>query len=330
MSTPTLIRASELPEPKPQRRGGAEGVPRNKLGQPYAVPFDGGRPVRLSRASSIGEPLEDTKNLGKWQVRQALIGAATKPELLSGVGELDMDNPEDKAKLDAIGERAQAIAGSHTKRDRGTLLHSYTELIDKGQLLPVDIDPRATKQMGEYMLATMNLGVRDIERFCVLIDKENRIFGGGTPDRILEYSGPGPDGEPFEGLIVGDLKTGSITYPLKMACQLAFYSRAMWYDWRYFPVDTSDDKAFDKWKKQAFPADEAALAYAGIGARQDWGLIVHMPSDGDETTLWWIDLNLGWDAVLLAEQVKQIRSRGRKALHPLVADVTPAKVASSE
>jgi hypothetical protein len=329
MSTPTLIRASELPEHQPQRRGGAEGVPRNKLGQPYAVPFDGGRPVRLGRASSAGEELEDTTFLSKWKVRQALIGAATKPDLLAGVPELDMDAKDDKSQLDALGERLQAIAGSNRKRDRGSELHSYTELIDKGQLLPADIDPRAVKQMGEYMLATMHFQVRDVERFSVCIDKGNGIYRAGTPDRILEYAGPGPDGSWLEGLVVGDLKTGSITYPMKMACQLSIYSRSLWYDHRYFPVNTDDAKAFDKWKKNEFPADDACLAYAGIGARQDWGLIIHMPSDGDETTLWWIDLNLGWEALLLAEQVKQIRARGRKALSPFVADVTPAEVASA-
>jgi replicative DNA helicase len=47
----------------------------------------------------------------------------------------------------------------------------------------------------------------------------------------------------------------------------------------------------------------------GIAPRQDWGLIVHVPSGGSTATLHWVNLRLGWELAQLACTVREWRKR---------------------
>ncbi|MCP3755744.1 hypothetical protein [Streptomyces sp. TBY4] len=235
-----------------------------------------------------------------------LVGASREPALVARVKELDPGSREGKAALDELTERAVSLAGANRKREHGTHLHTLSEAVDRGEPLPLGASDRDLADMAAYKMATVGFDTVAIEQFVVV----DELGVGGTFDRLLHYSGPGPDGRPFEGLLIGDLKTGSVQYGgLKMASQLAVYAHGERYDHTRFPVDGRDKKALAAWRKTVVPAEEAAAAYTEApGVSQDWGVIIHLPAGEARCTLYWADLRVGWEAALLARDIRRMRS----------------------
>ncbi|WLW38582.1 exonuclease [Streptomyces phage Verabelle] len=301
-------------------------VPRDGWDRPLIVPKAGGKPVGHTRTTTFIDCIEDKSNLINWGKRMVGVGLAKKPALLDAIRELDPNDKDDKKKLDALAERAVDVSGANDKREKGTHLHTLSEYVDRGEPLPFGTPQVDVEDMMAYMLATSVLKVHAVEQFVVV----NELNVGGTFDRTYEYDGPGPDGKPISGLFIGDLKTGSVEYgALKMASQLAIYSRGEKYDHTKFPVDHQDKKALAAWKKVAVDAEVAEQAYSPLPAvNQDWGIIVHLPAGTGECTLYWVDLNIGWALAKLALTIRKARST-RGAMKPFVAQVTENELASS-
>lgn len=251
-----------------------------------------------------------------------LVGAQKRPSLLDAVAELDPSVPGDKRKLDALAERAMDVSGANDKREKGTYLHDLSEYADRGEQLPAHVSQQDVEDMMAYMAETAALTVHAVEQFVVC----SELGVGGTYDRTYGYEGPGPLGKPISGPFIGDLKTGSVEYGgLKMAMQLAIYSRAKKYDHTRFPAPNrdEDEKGFQKWKKVEVSPEEAAKAYSvPEPVNQDWGIIVHLPSGEGVCKLYWVDLNVGWKAAQLALDIRAMRSLSRKALVPFVVQAT--------
>ncbi|MER5851020.1 hypothetical protein ABT126_29340 [Streptomyces sp. NPDC002012] len=295
-------------------------VPRDGWDRPLVIPKQGGKPVALTRTTTFIDCIEDKSALSGWKSRMTLVGAAKRPDLLNVVKELDPEQAADKRKLDRLAEQAQDISGANAKRERGTHLHTLSEYVDRGQPLPAGTSARDQLDMAAYMGATVPFTVRAVERFVAVPE----LGTGGTFDRLLEYAGPGPDGEHIEGHFIGDLKTGSVQYgALKMATQLAVYSRGEFYDHTKFPVDPADRKTFAAWKKREVPAEEAAVAYSPLPGRvsKKWGIIINLPAGSAECDLYWVDLDIGWAAARLARQIRVTRSV-KGAMLPWVSGVT--------
>ncbi|MGW3336224.1 hypothetical protein ACWDCL_01920 [Streptomyces sp. NPDC001009] len=303
----------------------APTVPRDGWDRPLVIPPQGGKPMALTRTTTFIDCLEDKSALSDWKSRSTLIGAARRPELLNVVTQLDPEDPDDKRRLNRLAEQAQEIAGANVKREKGTHLHTLSEYVDRGEPLPAGTADRDQLDMAAYMGATIPFDVKAVEQFVAVPE----LGTGGTFDRLLGYSGPGPDGEHVEGQFIGDLKTGTIAYgKLKMAMQLAVYSRGQLYDFTRFPVDTANRKEFAAWKKRQVPADEAAQAYNLLpgDVSRKWGIIINLPSGSAECTLHWVDLEIGWAAAKLAHQVRAARS-AKGAMLPWVTGVTGSQVA---
>ncbi len=283
----------------------AREVPRDGWSRPLVVPKGGGKPRALTRTTTFIDCIEDKSALSAWGKRMTLVGAARRPALLAGVLSVDPASREGKAALDRTAEQAVDIAGANDRREKGTHLHALSELVDQGQALPAGTSASDLADMAAYKVATADFDVTAVEQFVVV----DELGAGGTFDRMLSYSGPGPDGRHVEGLFIGDLKTGSVEYGgLKMAAQLAVYSRGELYDHALFPVDQRDKRALAQWKKTDVPADRAAAAYSPIPAvNQDWGVIIHLPAGQGECTLYWADLRLGWEAARLALDIRRMR-----------------------
>jgi hypothetical protein len=99
----------------------------------------------------------------------------------------------------------------------------------------------------------------------------------GTPDRISTL----PTGQ----RVIFDLKTGSIDYGIgKIAMQLAVYAHSAIYN-----VDT--------FERTAHNADKTI------------GIIAHLPAGSGKCELVEVDLVAGWEAVQLAKEVREWRSR---------------------
>lgn len=292
-------------------------VPRDGIGRPLIVPKTGGRPVAHTRTTTFIDCISDKSNLATWDKRMVLIGAAMKPELLVGVLELDRDDPEDKRKLNALAERAKDASGANDKREQGTHLHALTEAVDAGVALPESTPAADVADMASYMVETLDFTVLHVERLVVV----NSLRVAGTPDRISHYEGPGPTGRQVSGNYITDLKTGSVEWgSLKMAMQLAIYSRGEFYDHTLFPVDVNDKKAWTAWKKTEFPAELAVTAYTpqSIPVNQKWGIVMHLPAGSGQCTLFWMDLQIGWRLAKLALRIRAARAT-KKAMLPWFA-----------
>ncbi|RPF45758.1 hypothetical protein EDD96_2322 [Streptomyces sp. Ag109_G2-6] len=300
-------------------------VPRDGWDRPLVIPKQGGKPRALTRTTTFIDCIEDKSALSDWHKRMTLVGTARRPDLLDVVRQLDPEDQADKRRLTALAEQAIDIAGANTKREKGTHLHTLSEYVDRGEPLPAGTAVRDQLDMAAYMGATVEFTVKAVEKFVVVPE----LGTGGTFDRLLEYAGPGPDGEHVEGHFIGDLKTGSVQYgALKMASQLAVYSRGEFYDYTRFPVDPADRKAFAAWKKREVPAEEAAQAYTPLPGHvsQKWGIIINLPAGSGECTLYWVDLEIGWAAAKLAREIRAMRSV-KNAMLPWVSGLTGPKAA---
>lgn len=246
-------------------------VDRDRWGRPYVVPPNGGKRVAYTRCTTFIDVLEDKFNLQKWMQRMVALGLASRPDLLLSVSA----HREDKKQLDKICEDAREAAAASASATTGTALHALTELIDRGQDLPPGLPANVMASLDAYVEATKDLSATHIEQFCVL----DALKVAGTPDRVVAYKGQ---------RYIADLKTGSIEWGvLKIAMQLAVYARCSTYD--------------------------IATGERGIhGADLTKGLIIHLPAVEDPKdavcTLYWVDLVEGWNAVLLARQVRDKRS----------------------
>lgn len=303
-------------------------VPRDGHDRPLIVPKGGGKPIAHTRTTTFIDCIEDKSHLSDWKGRSILIGFhLLSPEEQEEVKTLDVR--EDRDRLNDLAEKALALSGAHERREKGTSLHGYSELVDAGLPLPESASEADVEDMAAYRMATIDFEMGRMEQFVVC----NLLCAAGTYDRDVRYTGPGPlPGMYFEDeAIIADLKTGrSAEYGgLKMASQLAVYSRAEMYDHTLFPIPDlrprqkpTGDPAKDWAKRMAnfkgtdFSAELAAQAYTSLDVNQEWGVILHLPAGTGEATLYWADLTLGWEAAQEALKIRDLRSRGKRALIP--------------
>lgn len=251
-----------------------------------------------TRVTTFIDVLEDKSNLMAWKGRMTLIGTAIDRKFLDGVTDLDPENSKaDKDLLNRLAESAQAVAGANVKSEKGTHLHGLSELVDQGIELPDGISFGDVIDMDAYKRATVGFSIRHMER--LVVNSEYKV--AGTPDRVSTWAGEtelvAPDGDVIDRdeLLITDLKTGSVEYGgLKMAMQLAIYANSELYD------------------HEAERPEESRTPLGNINRK--WGVIMHLPAGEGDCTLYWADLTLGWEAVHVASQVRDLRRRGKRAL----------------
>lgn len=258
--------------------GGAPDVPRDRWGRPLVTPPGGGKPVAYTRCTTFIAALEDTYNLMRWKQRQTAAGIAARADLHLRASSLGVQ-PDDptkakiwKKQMDEVCEQAMEASGSSAAATVGTALHSFSEAIDRGE----DVTPpkEYAKHLDAYRRATAGFEPVHIEQF--LVHDGYKI--GGTADRIYREKASGR-------LVVGDLKTGNVDYPHKIAMQLAVYANSVMYD-----VKTATRT----------PLGEIDTELA---------LIIHLDAKTGECNLHWVDIALGWEAVDLAAKVRAWRDR---------------------
>lgn len=242
-------------------------VPRDRYGRPMIVPPKGGKPVAYTRTTTVAGSLDDGTALVAWKLRMAATGLTLRSDLLLAASAAR----EDKLEMDKLVEDAMEAAGATKQATIGTAIHALTEKLDRGQELgPIPEDYLADIQA--YAEATKSFTNVHIEQFCVL----DKYKIAGTPDRIVEYKG-----EKF----ISDLKTGSISYPNKIAMQLAVYAHGLPYD----------------------PATATRGSWGDINTEK--GIIVHLPAGSGQCTLHFVDLVHGWKGIELAMKVRKHRDK---------------------
>lgn len=240
-------------------------VERDRYGRPMIFPPNAKKPVAYTRCTTFIDVLDDKYNLQKWQQRMVALGLAARPDLMLSVSA----HKDDKDELDRICESAREHAGATVAATTGTAVHALTELVDRGQELPI-LPDAATADVEAYRAATEPLKAVEIERLVV----HDRLKVAGTPDRVVEY-----EGERY----IADIKTGSIKYSaLKIAMQLAIYAHSSMYD------VTTHERTHHH-------------------ASANRGIVIWVPAGEAKAELYWIDLEAGWAAVQVAKEVREQR-----------------------
>lgn len=232
-------------------------------------------PVPYQRASKYGDVLEDTFNIKEWEKRHVALGVVDRPD----IGLQIAAHRDDKRMLNRLADQAKEAAGVSKSSNTGTALHKVTERIDLGEEVPTLPDPYQA-DIEAFQAATEMLEPIDVERFLV----NDHVKVAGTADRLYRIGGR-------PALTVGDTKTGkTLDYGMgKIAIQLALYSRSKGYD-----PETGER--------------------IDLNIDQDWGLVVHLPAGTGTCELVWVNLQLGWAGVLLAQDVRDYRKLGKKQL----------------
>ena len=242
-------------------------IPRDKYGRPMVVPPKGGKPVPYTRTTTVAGSLDDGTALVAWKLRMAATGLTMRPDLLLAASA----HRDNKLEMDKLVEDAMEAAGATKQANIGTAIHTLTEKLDRGEDLGVIPDDYVA-DIQAYADATKDFTNINIEQFCVL----DKFKIAGTPDRVVEYKG-----EKF----ISDLKTGSISYPSKIAMQLAVYAHGLPYD----------------------PATAVRGSWGDINTEK--GIIVHLPAGSGECTLHFVDLVHGWKGIQLAMKVRTHRDK---------------------
>lgn len=267
----------------------AEDIQRDRFGRPLVVPPEGGRPVAYTRCTTYVDALEDKYNLQRWQQRMVALGMADRPDLVLAAGA----HRDDRDELNRIVDQAMDAAQAHAAAGVGTSLHKLTEQLDRGQI-PGPVPEAYRADLDAYAAATAKLEIVGIERFSVL----DELKIGGTHDRTVRYQGRD---------YIADIKTGSVEFgALKIAMQLAVYSRSVLYD-------------------------PATRERTPLEVDQDRAIVIHLPAGQGRCELHWVDIAAGWEAVQVATQVRQWRKR-RGLLTPLTdvsAEITAEIAAAS-
>lgn len=255
-------------------------VPRNRWGQPLITPPDGGKPVPYARASSFGDVLEDSTFLTLWKLRLAVKGLTQRPDLYLAASTTPF---EAKSKLNAIASQAIDHADVRKAASIGTSLHSFTEMIDRGDELPA-VPAEYEADLAAYRAATSRFAMVHIERFLVC----DELQAAGTPDRVMRELDVVGDGKHYvanDQLVIGDLKTGaSSSYLDKHAVQLAIYAHSCFYD-------------------------PATGRREPLTVEQAYGWLYHLPAGQGRCDLYTLDLEAGWEGALLAADVRAWRKR---------------------
>jgi hypothetical protein len=85
-----------------------------------------------SRASSIGETLEEQFGLGQWRLRQVVFGMGRRKDLYIAASALRGNDGPNKAVLQDIADKAMDAAESSAGATIGTAIHALREQHDEG------------------------------------------------------------------------------------------------------------------------------------------------------------------------------------------------------
>lgn len=262
-----------------------EGIERDRWGRPKILQSNGLSKAYV-RASTMAKALDDGKALSDWKARTVGKGVATNPDLIANFAVVDIDDPGDGKKRAAeLVEMAMERAGASRKRELGTALHSFTELIDRGEHI-AHVPEALQPALRSYVRETHGIRWLAYEQFVV--NDEHEV--AGTADRFGHRAD-------WRLPRVLDVKTGRVDYGgLSFAAQLAIYASGRMYD----PL--TGERA-----DLPFPVD------------QEVGIIIHLDPVTSTTTLYPIDLALGRRAIAAAIQVRELRKIGARKVKRMAA-----------
>jgi hypothetical protein len=225
--------------------------------------------------------LEDTFGLGVWQQRMVAKGLALRPDLLDVVATLEVKR--DAEQLNRLLEQAKDAAGSKVAANQGTVCHKHTEDVDRGDSLD-DVPPKYRADVTAYTEALRRAGITIVPGLIERITAVPDLGVAGTLDRIVK--------DKYGQYRILDVKTGNMDFgQLGICIQLALYTHGV---------------------NQAGVYDlDTATWQPGPTVETDYGLVAHIPVGSGTCELLKVPVDIGWDAVQTAAQVRDWRKMKR-------------------
>jgi hypothetical protein len=263
-------------------------------------------PGGLQSMTNLASSISDTKALMDWTVRQVMIGMGLHPDLIGEVRNVvwaakqagaDFQNlrahKELTADLDQLAERAKDISGANAARDAGIVLHDTWEARGtRGARSGAEEHDVWIDVLAELLDGA---GFDVIPELCERTVRNVAVQAAGRFDNILMHRCTGQ-------LYMADLKTKRKPFwsMLEIDAQLAGYAYA---EWMLSGADVGSG------------ADARISYYVDgpqrLGVHPNYGVVLHMPSDGSRPRLRKADLAFGWNTLQLARGVCTARSFGR-------------------
>lgn len=260
--------------------------PQARRGRYYLPNPVSGKTKSWQRVTNFVKMTDDTYHLELWKQRNVAKGVAalalTRPGFIEDLAQRDVK--ADKDRLNEIVTRAMDVAEAYRMAEAGTELHKATELADhaNGDLNRVPVEYRDKVRL--YLDALAVHGITVVPGMIERLTVSDRYEVAGTFDRVYRL-GDGSN-------VIGDLKTGDsldLSFP-SIAAQLDCYRDGINRDGVF------DGQRYDK----------------SIKVRNDFGIVVHLPSTRNEVTVYAVDLTLGAQinaANLTVKQVRQIKAK---------------------
>lgn len=266
---------------------------RRANGAPMIIDKEG-KNQRLSRPSGWGKELDDENALVNWKIDTAAKGVAQDSSLQAEWVAVKDDDKVTKAKLR---EKAIQAGRGNQASDTGTALHAMSERWEDPN---DDFDPpdKYRKSLEAYTAEMQRIGIVSELFEYQLVNMEYRA--AGTCDRLYRLTRDlvAPDGTvlPAGTLLIGDLKTGKkLDFSLPgYHVQMAIYALGEFYN-----VETDE----------FMPTPEV---------NTDWGLLVHLPADGDDAgtcRILWCDLQVGNYGAYLVNEIRDWRKKWKSGTY---------------
>lgn len=252
----------------------------------------------ITRVTTFVKAASDSNALTDWAKRNVLIGASKRPDLVAKAH--GMTHEDNRGDLMSIVGELETVAGAKVSADIGTQIHEYTERIDGDPNFTFgDIPPGYRPAVALYVKTIRAAGLRPVPG---LIERTTYVphFGGvtGTWDRVYLH-------EPSGQYVIGDVKTGkTLKYGMdEIEAQEAIYARG-----------ANASGAYD-WNTDTWRTLKHATSVPGhpekLTVSEDFGVIIHMPVQGDDAgqcILVKADLQRGWRHAELCAQVRFSRA----------------------
>lgn len=315
MATSSMDAINALLENEPAEYTNASGQPKektNRYGYLVTDPdtgdyrrFKNGNPKGYTRCTTFVKTATDTTGLTDWKQSNVLRGAAMRPDIAAAAHGKTW--PEHKrVLLDTVAE-LEDIAGAKNSADEGTLVHELTERIDAGEKTVAESPSHYRLILQRYVDELVRYGLEPVSGLIerTILTKRWNDGVSGTFDRIYYHRASGT-------FVMGDVKTGRnvdeygrMEIPAQMMVYADGFNTYGVFDWNT-RTWVRPCVCWLSGGPQEHDPDECKGEL--IRVREDWGVILHMPLQGDDAftvTLKWADLEEG---AKVAEECARIRA----------------------
>jgi hypothetical protein len=297
------------------------GIPRGRGGRPKVWRLldngfeDPGELVEMTRASSLGDALENKFLIHRWDMRNLAFALSRRPDLILKLAAIpDIEEKGHKKEVYEVCKVALDFIGADAAATKGSAIHRLSERVDAGEDLSY-LSEHVLAVLARYRELMASVRIVASETFVVC----DALGAAGTYDRVVELladtevrytdsSGVGWAHTLLAGTrLILDVKTNAnaLYFGAVYACQEAVYGNGV-------PYDAENGRGV--WPD-------------GLAPSTEWGLLLHLPADSlADAGFYWVNLTAGYE---LAQQATAHREAMKRDDLFWPTDLEPANLAPS-